>query len=76
MEQEGRVNAYKTKVVFNLHGTSLTYFSPEGSEVVVRRLLAGHPFYLQTYDGHCVVVNPDQVPAMEVYDVSGIEVDE
>jgi hypothetical protein len=22
---------------------------------------------LQTYDGHCVIVNPDQIPAMEVY---------
>lgn len=63
------MNAYKTKVVFNLHGTTRTYFSTEGSKVVIQKLTIGHPVYLQTNDGHCVVVNPDQVPAMEVYDI-------
>ena len=61
------MSAYKTKVVLNLQGTKLTYFSPEGSDAVVRRLAGGHPVFLQTFDGHCVIVNPDQIPAMEVY---------
>lgn len=61
------MSAYKTKVVLNLQGTKLTYFSPEGSDAVVQRLVRGHPVFLQTFDGHCVIVNPDQIPAMEVY---------
>lgn len=65
------MSAYKTKVVLNLQGTKLTYFSPEGSDAVVRHLVGGqahgHPVFLQTFDGHCVIVNPDQIPAMEVY---------
>jgi hypothetical protein len=61
-------NAYKTKVVLNLQGASLTYYAPESSEDIIRRLVGGHPVYLQTYDGHCVIVNPDQVPAIEVHD--------
>ena len=63
------MNDDKTKVVLNLHGTTRTYFSTEGSKVVVQKLTIGHPVYLQTHDGHCVVVNPDQVPAMEVYGI-------
>jgi hypothetical protein len=59
--------AYKTKVVLNLQGTQLTYFSPEGSEWVAQHLIRGNPVFLQTYDGHCVIVNPDQIPSMEVY---------
>lgn len=59
--------AYKTKVVLNLQGTSLTYFAPESSEVVVQQMVGGHPVFLQTFDGHCVIVNPNQIPAMEVY---------
>ena len=58
---------YKTKVVLNLQNTSLTYFSPENSEAVIRWLTGGHPVFLQTFDGHCVIVNPNQIPAMEVY---------
>ena len=61
------LRAYKTKIVLLLQGTSLTYFSPEDSETVIRRMAQGHPIYLQTHDGHCVIVNPDQIPAMEVY---------
>lgn len=60
-------SAYKTKVVLNLQGTSLTYFSPEDSEAVIRWITRCHPVFLQTFDGHCVIVNPDQIPAMEVY---------
>jgi len=61
------MSVYKTKVVLNLQGTSLTYFSPESSEVVVQQLTGGHPVFFQTYDGHCVIVNPNQIPAIEVY---------
>ena len=61
------LRAYKTKVVINLQGTQLTYFSPESSEGIVRQMVGGHPVFLQTYDGHCVIVNPNQIPAMEVY---------
>ena len=61
------MSSYKTKVVLNLQGTQLTYFSPEDSETVIRRLNQDHPIFLQTYDGHCVIVNPSQIPAMEVY---------
>lgn len=61
------MSAYKTKVVLNLQGTKLTYFSPKDSDAVVRHLVGGHPVLLQTFDGHCVIVNPDQIPAMEVY---------
>ncbi len=61
------LRVYKTKVVLNLQSTSLTYFSPENSEAVIRQLTGGHPVFLQTYDGHCAIVNPDQIPAMEVY---------
>ena len=61
------LSAYKTKVVINLQGTRLTYFSPESSEVNIQRLTADHPVFLQTCDGHCVIVNPNQIPAIEVY---------
>ena len=61
------MSAYKTKVVLNLQGTSLTYFSPESSEVVVQQLTGGHPVFFQTHDGHCVIVNPSQIPAIEVH---------
>ena len=60
-------STYKTRVVLNLQGTSLTYFSPEDSETIIRNMTRGHPIFLQTYDGHCVIINPDQIPAMEVY---------
>jgi len=60
-------SVYKTKVVLNLQGTKLTYFSPEGSDAVVQHLVGGHPVFLQTFDGHCVIVNPNQIPATEVY---------
>ena len=61
------LRAYKTKVVLNLQSTSLVYFSPENSEAVIRQLTGGHPVFLQTFDGHCVIVNPNQIPATEVY---------
>lgn len=67
MTATDELRTYKTKVVLNLQGTQLTYFSPEDSELVVRRLVGGHPVFLQTFDGHCVIVNPNQIPAMEVY---------
>ncbi len=60
-------STYKTKVVLNLQGTSLTYFSPESSEVVVKQLTGGNSVFFQTHDGHCVIVNPNQIPAIEVY---------
>lgn len=61
------MSTYKTKVVLNLQGTKLTYFSPEDSERVIRSMTQDHPVFLQTNDGHCVIVNPNQIPAMEVY---------
>ena len=61
------LRAYKTKVVLNLQGTSLAYFSPENSEAIICRLTKGHPVFLQTFDGHCAIVNPNQIPAIEVY---------
>ena len=61
-------NVYKTKVVINLQGTQLTYFSPESSEATIQQLTGGNPVFLQTFDGHCAIVNPSQIPAMEVYD--------
>ena len=67
MSATDELRAYKTKVVFYLQGTSLTYFSPENSEAVIRQLTGGHPVFLQTFDGHCAIVNPGQIPAMEVY---------
>ena len=63
------IGTYKTKVVLKLQSTSLTYFSSEGSEAVIQKLNGGHPVILQTFDRHYVIVNPDQIPAMEVYDV-------
>lgn len=62
------MSSFKTQVELKLQGASFTYYSPESSEVVARWLGGGHPVYLQTYDGHCVIVNPGQVSAMEVYD--------
>ena len=59
--------SFKTKVEIMLQGTKLKYYSPSESEVVVQQLVGGHPVFLQTYDGHCVIVNPNQIPAMEVY---------
>ena len=61
------MNVYKTKVVLKLQSTSLTYFSPEDSETVIQQLNGGHPVILQTFDRHYVIVNPGQIPAMEVY---------
>ena len=61
------LGTYKTKVVLNLQGTKLTYFSPKDSETVVLLMAQDHPIFLQTHDGHCVIVNPNQRPAMEVY---------
>ena len=67
MTANDELRVYKTKVVLNLQGTSLVYFSPENSEAVIPQLTGCHPVFLQTFDGHCVIVNPDQIPAMEVY---------
>ena len=62
-------SSIKTRVVLKLQGTSLDYFSSESSDLVIGRLAGGAPLYLQTYDGHYAVINPDQIPAIEVYDV-------
>lgn len=63
------LDTYKTKVVLKLQSTSLTYFSSQDSETVIRQLNGGRPVILQTFDRHYVIVNPSQVPAIEVYDV-------
>lgn len=67
MSVTDELRAYKTKVVLNLQGTSLAYFSPENSGEIICRLTKGHPVFLQTFDGHCAIVNPNQIPAIEVY---------
>lgn len=68
------MNPYKTEIRLKLQDTELKYYSPMNSEVVVRQLTSGHPVFMQTYDGHCVIVNPDQVPAIEVNAI--LEVDD
>lgn len=61
------LGTYKTKVVLKLQSTSLTYFSLQDSETVIQQLNGGRPVILQTFDRHYVIINPEQIPAVEVY---------
>lgn len=61
------MSVYKTKVVLKLQSTSLTDFSSQDSETVIQQLNGGSPVILQTFDMHCVIINPNQIPAIEVY---------
>lgn len=62
-------DTYKTKVVLKLQSKSLTYFSLQDSETVIQQMNGGRPVILQTIDRHYVIVNPCQIPAMEVYTI-------
>ena len=61
------MSEFKTKVIILLQGTSLTYFSPATSDVLVQQFNENKRVYLQTIDHHCVIVYPTQVPVVEVY---------
>lgn len=61
------MSVYKTKVVLKLQSTSLTYYSLQDSETVIQQINGGHPVILQTFDMHYVIINPNQIPAIEVY---------
>ena len=63
------MSTYKTRVRLKLQGTELEYYSPEDTETVIRQLKIVRPVFLQTFDGRCVIVNPDLVPAIEVEQV-------
>lgn len=66
------MRAYKTKVELKLQGTSLVYWSSRTIDQVVIQIMGGKPIFLETYDGQCVMVNPAQCPAIEVYAVEKV----
>ena len=69
MTSEVISKGFKTKVEIMLQGTRLEYYSPEPSRNIISCIEYGNPTRLQTHDGHCVIVNPNQIPAVEVYDL-------
>ena len=62
-------SSIKSKVAICLQDKWVTFYSKEDKETNIQRLTSGLPVILQNYTGQCVIVNPRQVPALEVSDV-------
>lgn len=62
-------HGFKTEVALNLQGSWLVYYSPANCNLVISQMTGDQPVFLQTYDGHCVIVNPNKIAVMEVRDL-------
>lgn len=62
-------HGFKTEIALNLQGSWLVYYSPAVINLVIRQMTGDQPVFLQTIDGHCVIVNPKLIQVVEVHEL-------
>lgn len=66
-------HSIKTEVAIHVQGGWLVYYSPADSTLLTTLLTGTSPVFLQTFDGHEVIVNPNLLSVVEVRDYESDE---
>lgn len=66
-------HGFKSEVAIGVPFGWLVYYSPADSTLLTTLLTGTSPVFLQTFDGHEVIVNPNLLSVVEVRDYESDE---